>query len=146
MCLSFQDSELGVLGLIVTILAIFVPLCCSCCHFWRDGKRKATTISQQAGSLHVYLSSEVAPCTQLFLLHITFYGMETITLMTCDSFNFLVLCTVTILSVLLQLGNTTAEIEHSQHQLNTDIHLYTCIAVGISSRKEKRVIKRQKRR
>lgn len=61
-CLSLQDSELGVLGLIVTILAIFVPLCCSCCHFWRDGKRKATTISQQAGNLHMflYMYSEVA--------------------------------------------------------------------------------------
>lgn len=38
-----------VLGLIITILAVFVPLCCSCCHFWKDGKRKKTTILQQAG-------------------------------------------------------------------------------------------------
>jgi predicted nucleic acid-binding Zn-ribbon protein len=45
-----QGSEVGIIGISVSILAVVVPLCCSCCHFWKDSRRKAMTISKQTAS------------------------------------------------------------------------------------------------
>ena len=43
-------SEFGFVGVLASVLCLVIPLCCSCCHFWKDSRRKAKTISKPAAS------------------------------------------------------------------------------------------------
>ena len=66
--LCLQGPELGIVGVTASLFSIIIPLCCSCCHFWRDSKRKAKTISNQTGDINIVAHTVI--CITLHTEHV----------------------------------------------------------------------------
>jgi hypothetical protein len=45
-----QGPEFGIIGVIASALCLILPLCCSCCHYWKDSRRKTLTLSKYTAS------------------------------------------------------------------------------------------------